>query len=567
TQYALAQLIEKSDDSSASRSEARRWYEQSAAQGHRLAAAKLEQWGKSSGAADLQISRAGVFDAIQHNDAALIDTLVSKGYDLNLSDSQGNTTVMAALLAGWPRLARTLIANSSQLDQANSQGTRPLHMASTRNYQGIVRILLNANVGVDEPDSRGETALMLAVKNENIEIARMLLDKGAKYDLINNKQKSAVDFAYAGDNPKGRALFASYGIKPRAVVKTQTIVSLDEFKAKVKRQGARYAGWPSLNIAIELGESSISSQIIAQKPDLGATDPDGNSALHVAARKGDAGMLRRLVAAGARVDATNLRKETALYLAVESACLNCVALLLDNNADQSIATRLEVTPLEVAVLKQRSKIAALLVKTSSSHAGIHRVLLLAVQKKMENLAVKLAKRDSQLGSMDNRRRTVLWYAAAGGLEKTTAYIIGSGKIDVNLKDINGHSALAGAVVNGHFGVARLLIDKGADLSLQTTEGNTVLMLAVLAKNPQLVEFLLTRDINIDAQNGVGDTALMMAAASAQNPVIEMLISAGADMQLRNKEDLNAYQIATNSGHEGTAKYILEKSNFVFKLFN
>ncbi|MDH3537264.1 MAG: ankyrin repeat domain-containing protein, partial [Gammaproteobacteria bacterium] len=288
-QYALAQLIEKSDDSSASRSEARRWYEQSAAQGHRLAAAKLEQWGKSSGAADLQISRAGVFDAIQHNDAALIDTLVSKGYDLNLSDSQGNTTVMAALLAGWPRLARTLIANSSQLDQANSQGTRPLHMASTRNYQGIVRILLNANVGVDEPDSRGETALMLAVKNENIEIARMLLDKGAKYDLINNKQKSAVDFAYAGDNPKGRALFASYGIKPRAVVKTQTIVSLDEFKAKVKRQGARYAGWPSLNIAIELGESSISSQIIAQKPDLGATDPDGNSALHVAARKGDAG--------------------------------------------------------------------------------------------------------------------------------------------------------------------------------------------------------------------------------------------------------------------------------------
>jgi len=47
----------------------------------------------------------------------------------------------------------------------------------------------------------------------------------------------------------------------------------------------------------------------------------------------------------------------------------------------------------------------------------------------------------------------------------------------------------------------------------------------------------------------------------------MLINAGADMQLRNKEDLNAYQIATNAGHEGTAKYILDKSNFVFKLFN
>jgi ankyrin repeat protein len=47
----------------------------------------------------------------------------------------------------------------------------------------------------------------------------------------------------------------------------------------------------------------------------------------------------------------------------------------------------------------------------------------------------------------------------------------------------------------------------------------------------------------------------------------MLIKAGADLQLRNKEDLNAFQIANNSGHQATAKIIRERSNFVFKLFN
>ena len=47
----------------------------------------------------------------------------------------------------------------------------------------------------------------------------------------------------------------------------------------------------------------------------------------------------------------------------------------------------------------------------------------------------------------------------------------------------------------------------------------------------------------------------------------MLIEAGADLQLRNKEDLNAFQIANNSGHEETANIIRERSNFVFKLFN
>jgi hypothetical protein len=57
------------------------------------------------------------------------------------------------------------------------------------------------------------------------------------------------------------------------------------------------------------------------------------------------------------------------------------------------------------------------------------------------------------------------------------------------------------------------------------------------------------------------------AGSAQNDVVEMLIEAGADLQLRNKEDLNAFQIANNSGHEETAAIIRERSNFVFKLFN
>jgi len=47
----------------------------------------------------------------------------------------------------------------------------------------------------------------------------------------------------------------------------------------------------------------------------------------------------------------------------------------------------------------------------------------------------------------------------------------------------------------------------------------------------------------------------------------MLINAGADSQLRNKEDLNAFQIATNAGHQQTAEFIHDRSNFVFKLFN
>ncbi|MDH3760384.1 MAG: ankyrin repeat domain-containing protein [Gammaproteobacteria bacterium] len=566
-QFSLAQLVSKSGNSPALRSEARKWYRKSAAQGHELAALKLEQPTAKRKATGKGVSEDEIFNAIRHNDEDLINSLISNGVDLNLSDRHGNTTIMTALLAGWPQLAGTLIDNTTIYAQPNSLGTRPLQLASARGYRNIVIALLVKNVNINQTDSRGDSALIMAVRNKHTEIARLLLDHGAKHDLINKKKKSAVDLAYADDNPDSRALFASYGIKPRAVVSAKVSLTLDEFRATVKKQGARYAGWPLLNIAIELGESSVSKQIIERRPALGATDPDGNSALHVAARKGDAVVLGRLVSLGANLNATNLRNETALYLATESACLKCVQRLLDKGADPSIATKFEITPLEIAVQKKQPKIALLLLNSSTSYAGIHRVLLLAVQKKLEGLSRALIKRDSRLASLDEKRRSVLWHSADQGLAKTTAGLIDSGKIDINGKDVNGYSALAQASLKGHVKVARLLIDRGADVNTQTDAGNTLLMQAVLAKDAELVEFLLTRSIDINTQNGLGETALMLAARSGQRSVIESLINAGADMQLRNKEDLNAFQIATNAGHTDVAKLIYDKSNFVFQLFN
>jgi ankyrin repeat protein len=307
---------------------------------------------------------------------------------------------------------------------------------------------------------------------------------------------------------------------------------------------------------------------------LNLTDSDGNGAAHVAARKGDSVLLKQLVKHGASINALNNRNETALYLAVEASRLKCVNLLLGNKADPSIATKLKITPLEAAIQNDQSKIALALLNTKTSYPGIHRVLLLAIQKKMDNLSYTLIKRDKQLDSLDDKQRSLLWHSADQGLAKTSAQLIASRKFDVNRKDINGYSTLAQAVKHGHFKIVRLLIEHGADLATRTDQGNTLIMLAVLSENPDIVEFLLTRrieisaqDDDINAQDNVGGTALMLAAATAQDRVVEMLLHAGADPQLRNKEDLNAFQIATNSGHVDTAKFIHDRSNFVFKLFN
>jgi ankyrin repeat protein len=565
-QFAFALLSEKSRDPTAA-AEARKWYRMAAAQGHERAATRLEELNDELAGASIDISTEAVFSAIQHNDEALIDSLISQGANLDLSDALGDTTVMAALLAGWPQLADKLIPAVRYPGQANASGNLPLHLASSRGYRSIVNSLLNSNVDIDQRDASGNTALMLAIKNRHADVAELLLERGAIPGLTNNKNQSAIDIAIILDDAQGRTLLDRYGAKPTDTSDLVPSMNLADFKAAVSKNGALYRGWPLLNIAIQLGEIQVINQLISQGPDLAATDPEGNSALLVAARKGDVDRLRQLLGRGADPNAVNDNRQTAIYLAVDAKCLQCIKLLIDKQADPSIETRTGVTPLEVAIRTSQTDAARLLLAAGGDYAGIHRVLVLVVQKKLDKLASELVARDSRLDVADASGRTVLWHSADLGLEKTAAKLASSGKVDLNKQDKNGRSAISQAVAMGHFKIMRMLAEKGASLTQRSTAGNSLLMLAVLAENPEIVEFLLGQKIDVNAKNNLGNTALMLAAASGQSGVIERLIASGADLQLRNREEMNAFQIATEAGHPKTAQLIYDRSNKLFKLFN
>jgi len=564
-QFALAQLLEKSSGSN-SLAEARGWYKRAAEQGNARARQRLAQL-RDSGETDVaEAGRKQIFDAIRHNDTDTIESLIASGADLNLADGQGNSTVMAALVAGWPKLATTLIRNTHWQRRTNVLGDSPLHIAVTRDYREVVGALLDARVNIDQGDARGNTALMLAVKNQNTALIELLLDRGADPELRNARQQSAIDLAYGPDLPASKTVFANRGIEARAV-QADRDDELQRLTEAVQKNGGRYSGWPLLCLAIELGESDISKRLIARGRELDAAGPGGNQALHIAARKPDPQNLKRLLGKGVDIDARNARHETALYLAAESNCLQCVRLLLSRKADPSIASIAGVTPLEIAVQSGSSKIASALLATNTSYAGIHRVLSLALEKRMEDLAKQLIPHDTELSRVDKKRRSLLWHAADLGLQDTVRELLATRKINIDQRDANGHDALAQAVIGGHQEIAGMLLDAGAKPSSRTAEGNTPLMLAVSAQKPRMAAFLLNRGIDINARNNSGDTALIMAAANGQLRIVEMLMDAGADPKIRNNDELNAFQIAGNSGHEQIAKLIHDRSSLVFRIFN
>ena len=49
--------------------------------------------------------------------------------------------------------------------------------------------------------------------------------------------------------------------------------------------------------------------------------------------------------------------------------------------------------------------------------------------------------------------------------------------------------------------------------------------------------------------------------------MELLIASGANLQLRNGEQLSAYQIALNSGHQQVAETIRANTNALLRIFD
>jgi ankyrin repeat protein len=566
-QYALASIIEKSADTPAARNDAYYWYRQAAAQDNRQALLKLEQLRQAPEPDRRQIDDSDIFTAIRQDQQALIKSMIAQEVDLDLTDRHGNSAVLAALLAEAPQLAAILIEHTDNFQRPNAIGIWPLHVAAARGYREIVIELAYRDASLDQADAQGNTALMLALKNRRTEIAALLLELGARHDIVNLKGQTAVELAYAADNPQGRALFAGLGIEPVASKAARPADPVATLKAGVARQGERYAGWPLLNIAIELGEEASIKQLLAGQADAGARDPDGNNALHVAARSADAANLRRVLDAGAEVNAVNRKRETALYLAAEAACLACVRLLLERGADPSIANRLEVTPLEVAVQKSHAKIAHALLQPKIRYTGIHRVLLLAVDKRLESLTMRLIGLDPQLASLDDMGRSVLWHCADQGLARAVSALIDSGAFHLDRADSAGYTPLAQAAYRGHFDTARVLIQRGASTAALTRQNNSLLMLASQSGNTRLVAELLARGVQINDQNDSGETALMIAAARGHGQTVELLIASGANLQLRNREQLSAYQIALNSGHQQVAETIRDNTNALLRIFD
>src|SRR6266566_5853917 len=101
---------------------------------------------------------------------------------------------------------------------------------------------------------------------------------------------------------------------------------------------------------------ALARRLIAAGASLQARDRTGAMPLAHAARRGHAALVARFLAEGAAIDARDLNGSTALYAAAQAERPTTVAALLAKGADPNLTGRSDVSPLAAAAFRGNDRI-------------------------------------------------------------------------------------------------------------------------------------------------------------------------------------------------------------------
>ena len=102
------------------------------------------------------------------------------------------------------------------------------------------------------------------------------------------------------------------------------------------------------------------------------------------------------------------------------------------------------------------------------------------------------------------------------------------KVNVNIQDEYGCTALIIAIWWGRIEIAELLIEKGADVNIQNKYGDTALMIATISYEARIAKQLIEKgaDVNFKNYRGEtdldGETALDIAKKRGNQEIVELL---------------------------------------------
>lgn len=363
---------------------------------------------------------------------------------------------------------------------------------------------------------------------------------------------------------------------------------------------------PGLAEAVKAGDRVTALALLQQKVDVNIAEADGTTALDWAVREDDMDMADRLIRAGADVKSANRYGVSPLSLACVNGDPAMIERLLKAGADPNAEGTEGETPLMTVAHTGNADAAKVLldhgakVDARESWHGETALMLAAAERHPAMLKVLLAhgadvnavstvvKWERQVTAEPRDKWlplggfTALMFAARENCVDCLPILADAGA-NLNLPDPDGLTPMVDSIINGHYDVARYLLDRGADPNLVDKTGRAALYAAVDAhtmpysnrpspdESPNetssldLVKAVLAHgglvnmqlksqapyrtkvDRGNDTMLTTGTTPLIRAAKAGDATVIALLIEKGADAKLTTRNGVNPIMAAAGLG--------------------
>ena len=390
----------------------------------------------------------------------------------------------------------------------------------------------------------GSTAIVEAAMNGNRDAVRSLLKDGGDVNTSQADGMTALHWAaQKGDVELAKILFYA-----GANVKATT----------------RIGGYTPLLMASRNGDAAMIDALVSAGSDANSANANGTTALMLAAASGKPDAVKVLIERGAHVNAKeNARGETALTFAAAAGRADVIHLLTAKGADVGVTTT--VVDLAPLAKEEQERFAAERRLTGPAGRGGRGAAAAAPQPPQIAGVTRQYNYTELVGSWGGL--APLHLAARQGQTEAAKALLEAGA-DVNQRGAGDKTTpMLIAIVNGHFDLAKYLLDQGANPNLAQDNGVAPLYAtlncqwAAKALYPQprayeqqhtsyidLMNALLDKGADPNArltkkvwyaqydfdQSGVdesGATPFWRAAYSADVEAMKLLVSRGADISI------------------------------------
>ncbi|KAF8788729.1 Poly [ADP-ribose] polymerase tankyrase like protein [Argiope bruennichi] len=396
-----------------------------------------------------------------------LELLISRSINLEEPESDGNTALQVAALAGRAHnvdlILKHLIASEhtrketaitvslqdkqcvNAIDKGNKKSFTALHIACQQGHTDVVKVLIKHKANVDKMTNAQHdklTPLMFASQKGHLDVVKLLIEHGAQVEMKDKKQRTAL---------------------------THAVIN---------------------------GHAHVTSYLLRLGANPNSTDSSGNTLVHYAAAYGWYFCLKLLIEAGASLNLPNDWKITPLSLAFMKGHMGLVDFLVEQPGIDINVDVNNDSGMTLVMQALRSKI---------NSSMLERIHFLVVKQKSDCSKVDLMGNNafhhlvmSEVSEVELETKAQQEHDAL--IQEITKLLLDHG-CDPMVRNKEGESPFNLAVKEGCLLLVKMFLDAGCELNLDVSHsGDNILHYLVAHARNRKVEPMLQAILNAKCSN-------------------------------------------------------------------